>query len=265
MPRKSFLGRKRGLRSLQKKNRIVRRNRPVKGLALVKKQIRALQDKLNVEKKRYRTSVYTQSFGQVNGTINDGGIYFELTPKPDSGAGAEQRTGASINLKSMFIAMQIWGQSTQTHRMRVKVDVIQTSTGDALTYSEMFNPNQFIQDANTASGTVNIYDTAAYRHPDYLAKYKFIRSMWVTLDEDSYSGQTNIVSRTLKLNFGKNGNHIHFSKDTTTPTGNRLWLVVRADSGNSSGTACTLNNVPVTGASTGANFAYSSIAYYIDN
>lgn len=245
--------------SLQKKNR-VKRNRS--DLTAMKKRIASLEGKLNVEKKRHRTSVYTQSFGQVNGATSDGGIYFEITPTPASGSGAEERTGASIELKSMFIAMQMWGQTTQTHKMKVKLDVVQTSDGDALTYSEIFNPNQFVADAN--SGAI-IYDTASYRHPDYLNKYKFIRSMWVTLDEDSYSGQTNIVSRSLKLNFGKNGKHIQFSKDTTTPTNTRLWLLVRADSGNMSGTACTLTNVPVTGASTGANFAYSAISYYIDN
>lgn len=230
------------------------------GFTQLAKDVSMLKGMLNTEKKRVEANSYGNKLGQCD--VNNDGFYsYEITPLPSQGTGYGNREGSSILFKSFHSNIQFVGQSAQIQKMRIKMMVVQTQDalttplGDWLTY------NKFIYAVDGAT----IFDFQSQINPDYRSKIKIIKQKYITLQADTASSQLNMVTTQLKLKF-KKGHHIRFNGNTNTPTNNRFFVILLAESGNrSTTTSSTLSNVCQQAPNTGCVVSWNSTAYYIDN
>lgn len=221
--------------------------------------VKLLKEVVNTEKKKVQTLVTGQLVGQLS--ANTSGHYVaDITPLPASGAGFQQRTGASIKLTSAFMKFQFYSQSNTSACIKGKIFFVR-SRGNPVTPSTEFPllvmPNDWIFSLNS----VNVYDSNSRKNSDYFGRSKVIRIVPFTIKPDSLTSQVSITDVTIKW---KMNEHVRYLQDSTTVTDGQLWMYIVCDNGNS-GSVSTLNGVPILTTLTGLNFNYNLCWYYVDN
>lgn len=220
---------------------------------------------LNSEKKQYTiTNSSVQYVGQVNGNTT-GHSTLDITPLPSSGAGYNQRTGASIKVHSARIRIQFIQQTNTVSACKAKVYVIGVD-GTPVTVSNLINgafgANAFLSAQN---GGTQIRDYFSLPDPDYKRTYNLIAKREVKFSSDSLATLTSTRDLVINLRMNK---HIRFDNDSTTNTVGQLVLFIVMDNGNySSTTTCTLTGVSPGGTATLTGMTYNHVIdwFYFDN
>lgn len=205
-------------------------------------EINQIKRMINAEKKTIDSYINGQGVAQLNNAVD--GIYVSsIVPTISQGAQYDQRNGRSIKLSGAHLRGKFVAQSNTINKVKYNMMIVryvgqpQTTTQIA---SGMFNNDPL-------TGLKNIF---ASRNPDSFTDYRIIASKNYTLYPDSISGQTGIIDFTLPL---KLKHHIRYSNNTNTIEEGEMFVIVRADSGDS-GTPAT-----------GAFFSMSIRITYYDN
>lgn len=228
------------------------------------KDVSMLKSMVNAEKKRYDIAGETP-LGQLNGATGQGLFVTDLTPVPQEGVTSTTRTGNSIRLHSAFFKAQFWHMASTTAPITGQLIFMRVwgpPVSNLTTFvNQIFNLNPFVLNA----GSPAIVDLNSDQNPDYMRQYKIIKRKRFHIPIDSYAGVNVIKTISVGLKFPKW--HVRYQTDGgAVPTEGQLLMIALVDSGNISGTtASTLSNVPVSGTSTGLNFAYNMYEYYYDN
>lgn len=235
------------------------------GMGRAMKDIAFVKSVVNAEKKRLDLISGASSLvGQVSGN-STGNVVYDITPVPAEGLTYSTRNGASIKLHTSFIQLQFTQQTACHSAIRLKIMIVQVLGSPQTTgtiNSQIMLPNQWIQNQNS----VSVYDYMSLVNPDYRGQYKIIRTKYVSIPADNYSGQVRLkdVKIPIKYNRGK-GHHVRYAGDTTTVANGQLFMLIYADNGNSLGSASTLTGIANTAASTGLSWNYDIKHYYYDN
>lgn len=191
------------------------------------KEINQIKRAINAEKKVKETYLNGVGVGQVNGALD--GIYCSsIVPTISQGSGFDTRNGRSIKLSGAYLRGKFVAQTNTVNKVRFNMMIVK-NVGKPQTTSEVVN-GMFNVDA--LSG---IRDYFAPRNPDSFSDYRIIANRNYTLYPDSISGQTGIIDYTLPL---KLNHHIRYSNNTSTIEEGDMFVIIRADSGDS-GTGAT--------------------------
>lgn len=228
----------------------------------IEKDVAYLKSVLNPEKKKHQQSFTDGLVAQCTGNL-DSYFCLDVTPNPAQGTTSITRNGNSIKLHSAYLKMQFQNQSSSNvnpMRMRVMlVQVIGQPLASTATFIQRFlKPNQFIPG-------VSIYDYFSDRNEESFKQYRVLRSKNVYMRANQHSGQQSIVNTSCGIKF-KNY-HVKFSSDgSTTIQDGQLYLLILADSGNSStSTTSTLTGTAITAPNTGSFVQMDLTTYFYDN
>lgn len=185
-------------------------------------EISAIKKMVNAEKKTKETYLNGVGVAQLNNAAD--GIYCNtITPVISQGNGFDARSGRSIKLCGAYLRGKFTAQTNCVNKIKYNMMIVQV-LGKAQTTTEitagMFNPDSL-------SG---IRDYFAPRNPDSFTDYKIIASRNYTLYPDTISGQTGIIDYMMPL---KLNHHIRYSNNTNTIDEGELFVIIRADSGDS--------------------------------
>lgn len=231
-------------------------------LGTMANDVMMLKKMVNAEKKTYQNVFSINSVGQVNGQ-DTGALCLDITPYVQQGVAVDQRTGNSFKLTSALYEFQLNQQSSlQTAQHLIfewwSVKGTQLSSADALTY--LFQPATF-------SGVI---DNNSPRNQDRFNDFRLLRRVKKTLVTDAISGASSTLTFKVPFKFNKGkGHHIRM---VPNPTGvisdilnGQIFMTVRADVGNKSGTTLSLKPVPITAIFTGSTFRLAYRVWYYDN
>lgn len=220
-----------------------------------------LKSIINAEKKEISVLAGASTVGQVNGNA-DGLLVLDVTPVSTQGTGDSQHSGDSIKVTTGMFNFQFSHMSALQSNMRIYVELYTVlgkpqATSDVL--NQLYKPNPFITGAN-------IRDYNSVIDQDYRQQYKLIASRKVYIKSDQYSGQNLITECKMPLRFGKFGHHVKFQENSSNVASGQLILVIRADTGNISGsTTSTLSGVINSAVNTGVYVNKNLQYYYYDN
>jgi len=235
------------------------------------KDVSYLKSVLNPEKKRITNKLDLTNIGQVNGDYFSPFIV-DVTPVGiSSGAGYNQRTGASIKMHSSHYHMQLQHQANTVGEIKYKimwimpkgVPVVSTGINPGF-ITDMFEQNPFV------SGMANAaIDYCSPRNPDAFPTYKIIRTVSGTIKDDATSGEKVIKTFDVGFKYNKGqGHHIRFDRNTsgtdTVMTG-QIIMVMLINRGNLATSASNIVGIGDKGAETGLMFQYNRTDYYYDN
>lgn len=206
------------------------------------KEVSAIKKMVNAEKKIKTTQLFGVGVAQLANGVD--GIYVSsITPTISQGSGYDQRTGRSIKLSGAYLRGQFIAQTNAVNKLKFNMTLVRY-VGKIQTISDI-STGMYLQD--TISG---VRDYFASRNPDQFTDYKIIASRNYVVQPDSISGQTGRTDYMMPL---KLNHHIRYSLNTNTIEEGELFVVIRADSGDS--------GIPATGA-----FWQMSIQFsYYDN
>ena len=193
---------------------------------------------MNVEKKYITHTNNAFAFAQTSFAS------FTITPGIAQGITGNTRNGNSLKLVSARADFQIKTQASTVNAFKYKYYIINSPQHTGTT--SLNATNQFL-DSNIFSGVVDYH---SQRDPEFFKNYKVICSGGGTIMPEQLAGQTGIVQfhRNLKLN-----HHLKYDIDgTTVPTMNEFYLIVVADSGDTS-------------LLTGAVMDFTWRVWYVDN
>ena len=233
-------------RRYTKKSGGVKFTRIVKDVMLLKKLV-------NVEKKRCDYVISSGSVGQVNVNYS-GSNALDVTPIVASGAGYNQRNGASIKIVSMFVKFQFWQQVNNSHPMKVRIELWKVK-GIPVTAPTL------LQDLYNVNASSTIIDYNSLRNPDYYGDATKICTKSFMIDS-YFTNQVAIKDVIIPL---KLQHHIRYDRDTALVTEGDIYMFIFADSGNMGGGASTLANLPVTTLGSGLFYNMDMKYYYVDN
>lgn len=227
-------------------------------------QVAKMAQMINAEKKRYTLTTTGSGISQCYGATSAGYLINDITPVPAQGTTSVTRNGASIRLHSSLFKMQIFHQSATTAPMKIQMYIVKIKGPYQVAstwITNAFQLNPFVLNA----GSPAIIDINSNFNPDYFSGFQIIQKKTLYIPVDSYSGVQTIKTYNIPLRY-KN-HHVRFQADgSSTPSIGQIFLVLLADSGNSSGvTASTLTNVPVTAVNTGCLVDYQIQHYFYDN
>lgn len=192
-------------------------------------EINQIKRMVNAEKKQ--KSVFINGAGVAQLANGADGIYCNsITPVISQGSGYDNRTGRSIKLSGAYLRGKFTAQSNTVNKVKYNLMIVKCvgapQTTTSIT-SGMFN-------SDPLAGVRNIF---AGRNPDRFTDYRIIKSKNFTLYPDSIAGQTGIIDYQMPLKLNQ---HIRYSLNTNTIEEGELFVIIRADSGDS--------GVPLTGA-----------------
>lgn len=192
-------------------------------------EVNQIKRMINAEKKQ--KSVFINGAGVAQLSNGADGIYCNtITPVITQGSGYDNRTGRSIKLSGAYLRGKFTAQSNTVNKVKFNlmiVRVIGAPQTTATIVAGMFN-------GDPLAGVRNIF---AGRNPDRFVDYRILKSKNYTLYPDSITGQTGIIDYTMAL---KLNHHIRYSLNTNTIEEGELFVIIRADSGDS--------GTPLTGA-----------------
>ena len=222
-----------------------------------------LMSMVNAEKKIYQLSLQTQYVGQVN-VNSTGAICLDVTPMMGEGADQFQRNGISIKLHSQLWQFQISTEVFAQIANRVHIE-FWYNTGTVLSQATLLTN---VYDPSIFSGVIDMTST---RNSDHFGEYRLLRKHTAVLKEQSIAGaiSNSTFQIPIKFNRGK-GHHIRYtgigSTNYLTDVQNgQIFMIIRADNGNASGTTASTLPVNPTGASTGAKCVFANKTWYYDN
>lgn len=256
---------KRVVRRVAKKGLRLAKRRYYRGNKLnvrqIGKDVAMLKAMVNAEKKRITVSNNAVLLGQVNAN-NSGHILFDITPVIAQGTDYNQRTGASVKWHSSYFDMNFVGQASMTSGMKIQIQIVKV-------VGQVYSPisgvlDKFVLPTRFLSGTNDIYDVNSDRQPDYFKQFRVLRTLTTYIKPDTISGETAL--RRIKFGVKYPNHHIKNEFGTATLADGQVFMMITADRGNSSSTACTLTDpVPIKTAQTGVSMAYELTHYYYDN
>lgn len=192
-------------------------------------EINQIKKVINAEKKAKDTFLNGVGVAQLNNAVD--GIYCNtITPVISQGSGYDARTGRSIKLSGAYLRGKFVAQTNTINKIKFNMTIVRY-VGKTQTTSEIISG---MYNADSLSG---IRDYFAPRNPDSYMDYRIIASRNFTLYPDSISGQTGIVDYMMPL---KLNHHIRYSLNSNTIEEGELFVIIRADSGDS--------GTPLTGA-----------------
>lgn len=186
------------------------------------KEIGAIKRMMNAEKKQ--KSVFINGAGVAQLANGADGIYCNsITPTITQGSGYDNRNGRSIKLSGAYLRGKFTSQSNTINKIKYNVMIVRVvgapqSTANIV--AGMFN-------VDPLAGIRNIF---AGRNPDRFTDYRIITSRNFVLYPDSISGQTGIINYQMPL---KLNHHIRYNLNTNTIEEGELFVIIRADSGDS--------------------------------
>lgn len=230
------------------------------------KDISLLRGMLNSEKKIFTVSTgagNSYPLGQVN--QNASGHYIQgFTPGPVQGVESNQRVGSQIKLSSFHMDIQLWSQNSAISGNKFILEIWNV-TGQAQDNLSNFMPDVYTPNSFTTGG-VSIYDMTSNRNVDNFKNYRCIVRKKLYLPPEDQAGQVSMRNFQIGKKFGKNGHMIRYaSPDFPDITQGQLVLTIRADQGNSAGTASTTGGIVTQAPYTGAWYKANTVFYYIDN
>lgn len=206
------------------------------------KEISAIKKMVNAEKKVAERNLTGVGVAQSNSGAD--GIYCSsITPTISQGNGFGERNGRSIKLSGAYLRGKFTAQTNTINKIKYNMTILRC-VGKPQTTTEI-NTGMF-----NADSISSVRDYFAPRNPDAYGDYRVIASRNYVLYPDSISGQTGIVDYMMPL---KLNHHIRYQNNTSTIDEGELFVIIRADSGDS--------GTPLTGA-----FWQMSIRFtYYDN
>lgn len=223
-------------------------------VAMVAKKVNQIMTLMNVEKKRIDVTASAQVVSQL--IINATGTYVaDITPLPAQGVQVTQHTGSSIKIVSYCMKLSFWSQSTMNHPTKFIVEIFKVKGATQ-------NVSTFLTDYYTTTPSSGVIDYNSNKDPDYFGQATKILSKTFSIQAPNFSGELMIKDLIIPRKYQ---HHIRFDQNSTTVDDGQLIMVIRADSGNSSGTVSTAPNVPVQTANSGYNFNMDCRYYYVDN
>lgn len=220
----------------------------------IMKDVATLKKMVNAEKKYFSITATAAKVGQCS--VNTNGYYVaDITPTPAQGTTDITRTGDSIKICSCYIKGQVYQQSNILSNIWLNIYIIKV-LGAPQTVSTS------IQNFFEVSPWSGLIDYNSQTNPDYFGQFKIVKRKRMRVDLTNYSSATTIKTFQIPLRMQ---HHVRFSANSTTVSNGQLILFITADSGNTSTTASTLTNIPVTAGSSGLNLNYDMNWYYYDN
>ena len=209
-------------------------------------EVRQIKRLVNPEKFRFDVTSSTDlQFAQFT-TGGAAGYYAtNITPNPTQGDTGNSRQGNSIKLVSAAIDVQIKQDSSTNNDLRFKWMIVckpdnGSDTNASTMMTQLLEPNLFS----------SVIDYHSNRDPEFFQAYRIIRSGYGILHCDAITGQTSYFQRKILLRLN---HHLKFNSDASAvTTKNKFWLVVLADTGNT-----TLN--------TGGLITWNARWFYVDN
>lgn len=208
------------------------------------KEIYNIKRLINVEKKRYDSTLAATSFAQFSGALT-GAICTTVNPLPAQGLTGSTRTGNSIKLVSYCMDLAFNSSINTSNAVRIKYylfykpdNTIDTTNTQALT--SLLEPNPFSA----------VIDYHSNRDPEYMSSFKILHTGYVSLQPDQIAGQ---ISYAQRRHASKLSLHLKYNTDGTTTTArNKIFFACVADSGD-------------VGALTGAQVQLNFRWFYTDN
>lgn len=227
------------------------------------KDVAKLAMMVNAEKKINNIGPIASSVAQV--AINaTGALCLDVTPMMAEGADQFQRNGISLKLHSQLWQVQLFQQSGalsgNTYQFELWLNKGPTLSQSTL-LTNVYEPSVF-------SGVI---DMTSSRNPDHFNDYTLVRRYKRRLADPAYAGD--VVNATfnipIKFNRGK-GHHIRYTGTGSTNyltdvQSGQLFIICRADNGNSSTATASTLPVAVTAIRTGITMNWAVKTWFYDN
>ncbi|AXH75829.1 MAG: hypothetical protein [Cressdnaviricota sp.] len=234
-----------------------------KDLASLRKDVKEMKKRQNVEKNYVDTDVASVDLGQCN--HNADGIYArDVTPAISQGDGQGNRHGNSLKLTGLSFPMSFVGHpNTHSSRkivvslMRVRDNNNNTSADDLITQYWDVNPLNGLRDSNAPKNYRNSKHDGiqCIRQKTYMLKATG-QSIGNDSEQSHFTAKFNVSLQDV-LRYEENGH--------SSPDGLRYFLVFQLDAGNKHGSTDATIDIPVKTAASGVTARISQRAWYVDN
>lgn len=233
-----------------------------KDLASLRKDVKEMKKRQNVEKNYVDSDLLTGNVGQC-GANDDGRLLFDVTPAISQGDGQGNRHGNSLKLTGLSLPMSFIGQINTHSARKIRVSLMRVrDNNNNTTGNDVFEQ---YWDPNPLNGLRDTNAPRNYRSSQHDG-ITCIRSKTYMLKATEHA-QGDLVEQshfTAKFNVSLQDVLRYASNAATLPDGFRYWLVIQCDSGNRAATNSTLD-VPVQTQNTGVTARISQRAWYVDN
>ena len=222
-----------------------------------------LMSMVNAEKKIYQLPLQTAFVGQVAVNLT-GAVCLDITPMMAEGADQFQRNGISVKLHSQLWQFQVLTEGSAQVANKVHIE-FWYNTGTVLPQATLLT-NTY--DPSIFSGVIDMTST---RNADHFGEYKLLRKHTAYLKEQSIAGviSNNTFQIPIKFNKGK-GHHIRYTGTGSTNyqtdvQNGQIFMILRAENGNSSGLVASTLPVAITATSTGVKCLFANKTWFYDN
>lgn len=234
-----------------------------KDLASLRKDVKEMKKRQNVEKNYVDKDVTTTEIGQCVANV-DGIRAFDVTPAIPQGDGQGNRHGNSLKITGMSFPMSFIGQSNCHSARKIRVSLMRVrdnnnnSSADDV-YSQYWdvNPLNGLRDFNAPRNYRNAkHDgVTCIRSKVYMLKATQ-HDMTTEREQSHFSAKFNVTLQDI-FRYINNGDQL--------PDGMRYWLVFQTDSGNRNSSTDSTLDVPIQLQNTGIVTRVSQRAWYVDN
>lgn len=229
-------------------------------VAKMAKDIMYLKSVLNPEKKRDSYVILNKPVGQVNGNT-DGAYFADITPVISQGVTAGTRNGASVKLHSAMYHFQFTQGVGTIANIRGVIEIWEIK-GEPYGAS-LFTYFDEHWEANPFTG---VRDINAQTNPDNFMKGRCIARKYFRVIADQTSGVKTLTDVKMPISYNKGqGKHLRYNRDTNTIEHGQMYMVIRTDRGNISGSSVSTLNVPDVNINTGLLMQYNCTNYFYDN
>lgn len=235
-----------------------------KDLASLRKDVKEMKKRQNVEKNYVDTDVATINLGQAYANL-DGIRAIDVTPQIPQGDGQGNRHGNSLKMTGLSLPMSFIGQPSCFSSRKIRVSLMRvrdnnnnTSADDVISQYWDVNPLNSLRDYNAPRNYRNSKNDGV----------TCIRSKVYTLKSTDHalSGTDVEMSHfTAKFNVTLQDIFRYISNGDFKPDGLRYWLIFQCDAGNRSGTDVSTLDIPIQDNLTGVNCRVSQRSWYVDN
>lgn len=245
-----------------KKRYGIGKNRQVK-TATIAKDVMKLMAMVNAEKKINTIGPNASSVAQAAVNLT-GALCLDVTPMMAEGADQFQRNGISLKLHTQLWQIQLFQQSGALSGNTYTFELWQNkgpTMAQTTLLTSVYEPSVF-------SG---IIDMTSSRNPDHFNDFSLIKRYKRRLSDPAYAGD--VVNATFKIpikfNNGK-GHHIRYTGTGSTNyltdvQAGQLFIICRADNGNSSTSAASTLPIAVTAIRTGITMNWAVKTWFYDN
>jgi len=235
-----------------------------KDLASLRKDVKEMKKRQNVEKNYVDVDVSTTDLGQVDGSA-DAIRTMDVTPIISQGDGQGNRHGNSLKLTGMSFPMSFIGQADTLSARKITVSLMRvrdnnnnTSGSDVTSQYWDVNPLNGLRDANAPRNYRNAKQdgVVCIRQKTYMLKQTSQEISGNAKEQAHFTAKFNVSLQDV-LRYAENGH--------SSPDGIRYFLVIQVDSGNASSSSASTLDVPVLDTYTGVILRLSQRAWYVDN